>query len=74
MFVGYVPADPYKDDFSQPDSQLAVLVFAYGAPPGATSTEIVNIPDCSLQAQGQRYRPSGPTPGTSTTGLQRTNF
>jgi penicillin-binding protein 2 len=41
-FVGYVPGDPYNGDFSQPDSQLAVLVFTYGAGTwGNVSTEIV---------------------------------
>ena len=41
-FVGYTPADPYTDDFSKPDSELAVLVFTYGAGTlGNVSTEIV---------------------------------
>jgi len=41
-FVGYTPADPYTDDFSKPDSKLAVLVFTYGAGTlGNVSTEIV---------------------------------
>ncbi len=41
-FVGYVPADPINGNFSQPDSQLAVLVFTYGAGTwGNVSTEIV---------------------------------
>ena len=30
-FVGYVPANPYVDDFTKPDSQLAVVAFVYGA-------------------------------------------
>ena len=41
-FVGYVPADPYVDDFSKPDSQLAVLAFIYGADSwGNVATEVV---------------------------------
>jgi penicillin-binding protein 2 len=41
-FVGYTPADPINGDFSKPDSQLAVLVFSYGANTwGNISTEIV---------------------------------
>lgn len=30
-FVGYTPGDPYNGDFTQPDSQLAVVAFIYGA-------------------------------------------
>jgi penicillin-binding protein 2 len=41
-FVGYVPADPYVDDFTKTDSQLAVLAFVYGAnSQGNVATEIV---------------------------------
>jgi penicillin-binding protein 2 len=41
-FVGYVPADPYVDDFSKSDSQLAVIAFVYGANTrGNVATEIV---------------------------------
>ena len=43
-FVGYTPANPYVDDFTQPDSQLAVLAFLYGANTwGNVSTEIVKL-------------------------------
>jgi penicillin-binding protein 2 len=41
-FVGYVPANPYVDDFTKPDSQLAVLAFVYGANTQANvATEVV---------------------------------
>ena len=41
-FVGYVPANPYVDDFSKSDSQLAVIAFVYGANTrGNVATEIV---------------------------------
>jgi penicillin-binding protein 2 len=41
-FVGYVPANPYADDFSKPDSQLAVLAFIYGGnSEGNVATEVV---------------------------------
>jgi cell division protein FtsI/penicillin-binding protein 2 len=41
-FVGYVPANPYSDDFSKPDSQLAVLAFIYGGnSEGNVATEVV---------------------------------
>jgi penicillin-binding protein 2 len=41
-FVGYVPANPYSDDFSKSDSQLAVVAFVYGAnTKGNVATEIV---------------------------------
>jgi penicillin-binding protein 2 len=43
-FVGYTPANPYVDDFSQPDSQLAVICFLYGANTwGNVSTEVVKM-------------------------------
>jgi penicillin-binding protein 2 len=41
-FVGYTPGDPYNGDFSQPDSQLAVVAFIYGANTwGNVATEVV---------------------------------
>lgn len=41
-FVGYTPGDPYNGDFTQPDSQLAVLAFIYGANTwGNVATEVV---------------------------------
>ncbi|MGD0861861.1 MAG: penicillin-binding protein 2 [Candidatus Limnocylindrales bacterium] len=41
-FVGYTPGDPYHGSVTGTDSQLAVLVFAYGADTwGDISTEIV---------------------------------
>jgi penicillin-binding protein 2 len=41
-FVGYVPANPYVDDFTKPDSQLAVVAFIYGANTQANvATEVV---------------------------------
>jgi penicillin-binding protein 2 len=41
-FVGYVPASPYVDDFTKPDSQLAVVAFIYGANTYANvATEVV---------------------------------
>ncbi len=41
-FVGFVPKNPYKDDFSKPDSQLAVLAFAYDSNTvGNVATEMV---------------------------------
>ncbi len=41
-FVGYVPANPYVDDFTKSDSQLAVIAFVYGANTrGNVATEIV---------------------------------
>jgi penicillin-binding protein 2 len=41
-FVGYTPGDPFKDDFTQPDSKLAVLAFVYGGNTwGNMATEIV---------------------------------
>jgi penicillin-binding protein 2 len=41
-FVGYTPADPYNGSVSGTDSQLAVVVFTYGADTwGDISTEIV---------------------------------
>ncbi|MFZ5853169.1 MAG: penicillin-binding protein 2 [Chloroflexota bacterium] len=41
-FVGFVPGDPYKGDFSKGDSQLAVLAFAYDSNTiGNVATEIV---------------------------------
>lgn len=43
-FVGYTPADPYHGDFSQPDSQLAVISFIYGGDTYANvSTEVVKL-------------------------------
>jgi penicillin-binding protein 2 len=43
-FVGYVPANPYVDDFTKPDSQLAVLAFIYGADTYANvATEVVKL-------------------------------
>ena len=43
-FVGYTPANPYVDDFTKPDSQLAVLTFLYGANTwGNVSTEVVKL-------------------------------
>jgi penicillin-binding protein 2 len=41
-FVGYVPGNPYVDDFSKPDSQLAVIAFIYGGDTwGNVATEVV---------------------------------
>lgn len=41
-FVGFVPGDPYKGDFSKGDSQLAVLAFAYDSNTlGNVATEVV---------------------------------
>jgi penicillin-binding protein 2 len=41
-FVGFTPADPYVDDFTKPDSQLAVIAFIYGANTwGNVATEVV---------------------------------
>jgi penicillin-binding protein 2 len=41
-FVGYTPGNPYVDDFSKPDSQLAVVAFVYGADSeGNVATEVV---------------------------------
>ncbi len=41
-FVAFVPKDPYKDDFSKGDSELAVLAFAYDSgTKGNVATEIV---------------------------------
>lgn len=41
-FVGYVPGNPRVDDFSKPDSQLAVVAFIYGADTwGNVATEVV---------------------------------
>ncbi len=41
-FVGFVPKDPYKADFSKPDSQLVFLAFAYDSrTKGNAATEIV---------------------------------
>jgi penicillin-binding protein 2 len=41
-FVGFVPKDPHKDDFSKGDSELAVLAFAYDSgTKGNVATEIV---------------------------------
>ncbi len=41
-FVGYVPGNPRVDDFSKPDSQLAVVAFIYGADTwGSVATEVV---------------------------------
>jgi penicillin-binding protein 2 len=41
-FVGYVPGNPSVDDFSKPDSQLAVLAFIYGGDTwGNVATEVV---------------------------------
>jgi penicillin-binding protein 2 len=41
-FVGYTPGDPYNGDFTQPDSQLAVVSFMYGADTwGNVTTEVV---------------------------------
>jgi penicillin-binding protein 2 len=43
-FVGYTPANWQVDDFSQPDSQLAVIAFLYGANTwGNVSTEVVKL-------------------------------
>ncbi len=40
-FVGFVPKDPYKDDFASPDSQLVFLAFAYDSRTlGNAGTEI----------------------------------
>ena len=41
-FVGFVPGDPYKGDFSKGDSKLAVLAFAYDSNTlGNVATEVV---------------------------------
>jgi penicillin-binding protein 2 len=41
-FVGFVPKDPYKADFSKPDSELVFLAFAYDSrTKGNAATEIV---------------------------------
>lgn len=41
-FVGFVPKDPYRDNFSKGDSELAVLAFAYDSrTKGNVATEIV---------------------------------
>jgi penicillin-binding protein 2 len=41
-FVGYVPGNPYVDDFTTTDSPLAVVAFLYGADTwGNVATEIV---------------------------------
>jgi penicillin-binding protein 2 len=41
-FVGYTPGNPYSDDFTKPDSQLAVVAFLYGANTwGNMATEVV---------------------------------
>ncbi len=41
-FVGYTPKDAFNGDFSQPDSQLAVVAFIYGANSlGNVATEVV---------------------------------
>jgi penicillin-binding protein 2 len=41
-FIGYTPANPYSDNFTQPDSQLAVIAFIYGANTwGNVATEVV---------------------------------
>jgi penicillin-binding protein 2 len=43
-FVGFTPADPKRDDFTKPDSQLAVLGFIYGANTwGNVATEVVKL-------------------------------
>jgi len=43
-FIGYTPADPYSDDFTKPDSQLAVIAFIYGANTwGNVATEVVKL-------------------------------
>jgi membrane peptidoglycan carboxypeptidase len=43
-FVGFTPADPKRDDFTKPDSQLAVLAFIYGANTwGNVATEVVKL-------------------------------
>ena len=43
-FVGYTPANPYVDDFTKPDSQLAVVAFIYGANTlGNVATEVVKL-------------------------------
>ena len=40
-FVGFVPKDPYKADFSKPDSELLFLAFAYDSgTKGNAATEI----------------------------------
>jgi penicillin-binding protein 2 len=40
-FVGFVPKDPYKADFTKPDSRLAFLAFAYDSrTKGNAGTEI----------------------------------
>jgi penicillin-binding protein 2 len=40
-FVGFVPKDPYKADFSKPDSELVFLAFAYDSRTvGNAATEI----------------------------------
>ena len=40
-FVGFVPKNPYKADFTKPDSQLAFLAFAYDSrTKGNAATEI----------------------------------
>jgi penicillin-binding protein 2 len=41
-FIGFVPKDPYNGNFDKPDSQLAVLAFAYDSGTvGNVATEIV---------------------------------
>jgi penicillin-binding protein 2 len=41
-FVGFVPGDPYNGDFTQPDSQLAIVAFVNGANSrGNVAVEIV---------------------------------
>jgi len=41
-FVGFTPASPTVDDFTKPDSQLAVVAFIYGANTwGNVATEVV---------------------------------
>jgi penicillin-binding protein 2 len=43
-FIGYTPANPFVDDFTQPDSQLAVIAFIYGANTwGNVATEVVKL-------------------------------
>jgi penicillin-binding protein 2 len=43
-FVGYTPANPKIDNFTQPDSQLAVVAFIYGANTlGNVATEVVKM-------------------------------
>jgi penicillin-binding protein 2 len=74
-FVGYVPANPYVDDFTKPDSQLAVVAFVYGADTeGNVATEIVKY--YLMMHYGLKGDPfNSHTPGYIQTWTQRvTNF